>query len=355
MKLVSCITAAAAVALLLVCAGCGEEGGDDLKKKFMSGKFNQEESLAALESDSEYRRSVAAEYLPKLGDKKVIKPLVRHMHTDPSIMIRKICVTGLMQRQKEEAEPLVPEFIKVLEQKDANLRQKAVTALGKVRTEEGYKALLGMLKDPAPEVRVETIKSLALFEKKETLPELAKLYEDKESSVRREAVDTIARVGGKGAADLLILALKCSDFVVKRKAVEELGRHKARKAAPDIIPLLDADDYSLREVTARALGLMRSREAGEALRQRYKVETSLDVKRAIVAALSNIGGIETVDFMIGILDEGDIPKRLDALEALKKLKVDSVALREKLKELIAHDASTKVRKIAKELLQKLGD
>jgi HEAT repeat protein len=233
MRLVTFIAVAVAAMLLSVCIGCGEQSGEDLKKQIEDGRFNQEEALQAIESASEYRRQVAAEFLAKLGDKKVIKPLIKHMHKDPSMKVRKICLNGLLARAKEkgpgaDVETLVPEFIETLKGEDANFRQKGVFALGELRTEDGYKAILEMLKDKAAEVRVETVKSLAKFGKKEALAELVKLYDD-EASVRRVAVEKIAEIGGPDAIDLLIPALQNDDYSVKRMAVDELGKMKAQR------------------------------------------------------------------------------------------------------------------------------
>lgn len=355
MRLVSFLTVAAAAALACACVSCGEESGTKLQEEFMSGKFDQEKSLAALESTLEYKRQVAAEFLAKLGDEKVVAPLAKHMHTDTSIKVRKICLNGLLERYKNKKDnSIVPEFIKALqEQQDTNLRQKAVFALGELQTDDGYKTLLEMLKDKAPEVRKTAVEALAKFKKTEALKELGKLYEDEDVSVRREAVDTIAKIGGPDAVELLIPALANSDFAVKKTAIVKLGEMKARKAAPDIIPLLKADNASIREVAAIALGNIRERAAVGPLCELFTDE-NLDVRRAAVEAAGKIGGIEVVDALIPLLDDGDNLVREFALDALVKRKIQgNEALKAKLRYMAQSDPYTTLREKAKEALEKI--
>ena len=350
MRFTVCITVLVMAALLPVCIGCGQKSGEQLQQAIDDGKFNQEEVLQALESESEYRRQVAAEFLAKLGDKAVVKPLIKHMHTDASVKVRKICLNGLLLRAKEkgpgaDAETLIPEFITMLKAEDTNLRQKAIFALGEMRNDDGYKAILEMLKDKAAEVRVEAVKALAKFEKKEALAELVKLYDD-EASVRRVAVETIAKIGGPDSVDLLIPALENDDYTVKRIAVDELGRMKARKAAPKIVPLLEADNSSLREAAANALGIMRERTAIKPLIKLIK-DPILDVRRAAVKALVSIGGIEELDELIALLDDGDNKVREYALDGLVQMKAQSEALKAKLRYMATSDPYTDLREKAK--------
>jgi HEAT repeat protein len=257
-----------------------------------------------------------------------------------------------MRRKREETEPLVPEFIKVLEHEDTGLRQKAVIALGEIRTEEGYKALLGMLNDSAPEVRVEAINSLVEFGRTEVIPGFAKLYEDKDSSVRRAAVEAIARTGGKDAVDFLIPALKNDDPTVVIIALEALGRLKAKKAAPHIIPLLEHENASVRVAAARALGLIGEPSAAKALIKLLNDEND-DVRKAAVPPMIAIGPADLADHLMPLLDDPDYEIRLLALDALIEMKVDTEAFREKLRYIAGNDTHTRLRKKARQVLAQM--
>jgi HEAT repeat protein len=339
MKAVSCVAVIVASMLFLACASCGEQSAEDYEKSLKDGKFNQEESLKALESNSEYKRQVAAEFLGKLGDSKVIPPLVRHMHNDPSIKVRKICLNALLSRNDAA---LVPEFIKIL-------RQKAVYALGELRTDEGYNALLEMLADTEPEVRISAIQALGKFEKKEVLEKLAVLFGDENVTVAQEAAKTVAEVGQADAIDFLMTALDRDDVYMRRIAVSKLGEFKARKAAVSIIPLLESDNASLREDAARALGMMRERSAIEPL-IKHITDPHPDVRRAVVEALGAIGGIEQLDELIALLEDGDSDVRELALDALIKMKVQSDSFKAKLQYMAVSDPHTRLREKAREAL-----
>jgi len=343
------------VAAVLFCiSGCGGKSAEEIQKDIKKGKFEQGEVLGALESESFYRREVAAQALADYGDKEVIKPLIKHMHTDKAESVRKMCLSGLLERDDVTAEMFVPELIKVMkEQKDDNIRQKAVFALGEKRNEEGYKMLLEALKDAAAEVRVEAVRALAKFQKKEALNELGKMFEDEDVSVRRAAVDTIAAIGGPDAIDLMIPALSNSDYAVQKTAVEKLGELKARKAGPNIVPLLNIDNASLRESAAKTLGILRERTAVKPLIVLLKEEQNIDTKRAVTEALGKIGGPEVVDEITSLLDDGDNQIRELALDALVHMKAESEEFKAKLRYMSTSDPYTQLRQKAKEALDKM--
>lgn len=312
-------------------------------------RFDQQESLEALESEQVYRRQVAAEFLAKWGDGSVVTPLVRHMHNDPSVIVRKICLMGLLGRGDES---LVPEFIKVLKAEDANLRQKAVYALGELRTDEGYTALLGMLEDSAPETRIEAVEAIAKFSKKESLGEMAKLYGDKDIAVRRTVVEKIAEIGDKDAVEHLLPALKDSDAAVARTAVEKLGELEAVEAVEHIKPLLKHENPPLREAAARAISRMPAKGAIEELIEALRDENP-DVRRTVIELWGPVATDEAVEALISLLDDNDAEVRYCALAALEKMKADSELLRKKLQYMAASDPHTRIRMKAKRMLKML--
>ena len=325
--------AAIVAVVLLACISYAQE----------EGRFDQQECLTALESNSEYRRQVAAEFLAKLGDSEAVAPLVRHMHNDSSVKVRKICLMGLLARGKEhDDKTLVSEFIKLLDADDTNLRQKAVFALGELRTGEGYNALLPMLEDSAPEVRVEAINALARFNKKETLAEFAGLLTDEDRSVRRTAVRAIAEGGGSKE---LVLALENDDPSVVQTALEGLGRLKTKDAVDLIIPILYHENASLRVAAAKALRLIGGPAATAAL-IRLLTDENPEVRRIAVEGSGPNTGADTVEQLISLLDDRDAAVREAAIDALVEMKVSSDSFKKKLRYLAAHDPYTTIREKA---------
>ncbi len=335
---------------LLVCSACGSESVEEFKEKIDRGKFDQPDALEALESGGEYKREVAAGYLAMYGNEQVIPVLVKHMHNDPSAQVRKTCLIGLLSLNKDF---IVPEFIKALGDKDEGIRQKAVFALGKVRTEEGYAAAVGMLAASEAEIRLTAVEAVTNFGKQESLDELRKLYDDEDSAVRRAAVEKVAELApANKAADYMIPALESPDYAIKRIAVDKLGDLKAKSAAGALIPMLKIENAALREAACVALGKMRAHEAAKDLIELFK-DGDQEVRRAAAEALGRVGTGEYSAELIALLDEGDGAVREVALDALVRLRVREASFMAKLRYMANNDPHTKLREKAKKALEEL--
>jgi HEAT repeat protein len=357
MRIAGVIALAGVLALTMLCVSCGEKSPSQMQEDIDKGRYDEAMCLEAIEADSYYRREVAALNMGKYGTKKVVKPLLKHMHSDPQDSVRRICLNGLIDRVKrneDKAEDMVPEFIKVFKAKDDVLRQRAVEALGDFRTEEGYKALPEMLKDPKPEVRIAAINALAKFEDKkdEVLPKIYELLKDKEPEVTREVVTNLAKIGEKAAVSMLVEALDSDDTVTQTYAIKELGKLKALEAADKMIELLKSDKYTVRVLAAEALGEIRDQKAVKPLGELLNDQND-EVRKAAVTAIGKMGGAELEDMLIQQLDSNDIDMRSRALEALDATKCNSEAFKVKLRIIIQHDASQDMRNRAKELLDRI--
>ncbi len=357
MRIVGIIALAGALALSMLCISCGEKSANQMKEEIEGGKYDEVMCLEAIESDSFYKREVAAQYMGQYGSKKVVKPLIKHLHKDPQDSVKRMCLNGLVDRVKrkeDKPEDLIPELIKVFKAKDAVLRQRAVEALGDIRLEEGYKALPEMLKDPSSEVRSATVASLAKYEDKkdEVLPLLHDLLKDKEPQVVRDAVKAMAEIGQKAAVSMLIEALDSDDTVTQTLAIKELGKLRAVEAADKIIELLKSDKYTIRMLAAEALGEIKDQKAVKPLGELLKDQND-EVRKAAVTAVGKMGGAELEDMLLQQLDSNDVDMRSRALDALEGTKCNSDAFKVKLNIIINHDASQDMRNRAKALLDKI--
>lgn len=358
MRMASIFAVAGILALSTLCLSCGEKSASQMKEEIEGGKYDEPMCLEAIESDSFYKREVAAQNMGKYGSKKVVKPLLKHLHKDPEDSVRRMCLNGLVDRVKrkeDKPEDLVPEFIKVFKAKDDVLRQRAVEALGDIRIEEGFKALPDMLKDPSPEVRTAAIASLAKYEDRadEVLPLLHELLKDKEPMVVRKTVKAMADIGQKAAVGALVEALDSDDTVTLTIAITELGKLRAVEAAEKIIELLKSEKYTIRILAAEALGEIRDERAKKPLFDLCKDQND-EVRKAAVSAIGKMGGgAEFEDMLLEQLDSNDVEMRSRALNALEAAKCHSDAFKVKLRIIIEHDASQDMRNRAKELLDKI--
>jgi len=107
-----------------------------------------------------------------------------------------------------------------------------------------------------------------------------------DAEVRRAAVKALENMGSDEAADALVKVLSDKEPGLRVMAAKALGNLEAKSAAPALIALIEANDWSLRKAVAEALGQLRTKESIEPLLQAFeKSKGVMDevYKKALVA------------------------------------------------------------------------
>ena len=131
---------------------------------------------------------------------------------------------GLLDTESLEAGAPIAPLNTFLENQDAKVRMKAVTALTIVGGDQAAAALTTVaLTDPASAVRQEAVYALGEIGTDAAIETLKHALLDPHVGVREAAVDAFADVGGEKSALSLAVALKDADPSIRAEAVDALG------------------------------------------------------------------------------------------------------------------------------------
>jgi hypothetical protein len=104
--------------------------------------------------------------------------------------------TGSITKSGEDVIDNPDQALKILtEGKDVDARQKAIEILVASKSEATYQALLDVLGDPAPEIRVAAIEGLASLNARTALPRILHAFKDSHPGVRQSAITAVALLG----------------------------------------------------------------------------------------------------------------------------------------------------------------
>jgi len=150
------------------------------------------------------------------------------------------------------AKAAVPELIKLLDDKELEVRMQAILALGSIGSaaKSAGPAVGKLLNDSTPAIRYAAAFTLGQIGATEALPELVKAEEDKDEFLRMVAAWAVAKLNPDDkpavskAIDLIVAALKQDNVFVRRGAARALVELDAPPAlvGPPLVAALDDPD-----------------------------------------------------------------------------------------------------------------
>jgi HEAT repeat protein len=352
------------------CPNCGFNPKQQYKAAGISGLIEK------LETGDRYVSSAAAVELGKRRSKQAVDPLIKALKNydaalasiialgkigdaraiDPLIDLIKQgevdghCTTAIEVLAKMKP-PAIKGLIEALNSKNANIREEAASALGKINNKDKFKALVPLLMDKSANIRAEAASILGKIGNKRALEALVPLLMDKSAKVRAEVSSALGKIGSKRALEALVPLLKdkspmvqlntavaCSDlgwkpsdpndlfsFLLIGERWEDLREMGSSAIVRLEEQLMGGESWAKREIAAKALG---------------KVAWKPTAKQCQAQAIAK-GDLGILDF--------DNPDTMESLlQALRDLAYNH---RKKIiKALEQKSASTLI-----DVLQKLGD
>ena len=135
------------------------------------------------------------------------------------------------------------------------VRGAAVRAIGEISDSNCIEPLIHALRDKSGSVRVEAAKYLAkIGDTRSIQPLIAALEEDKSLSDRGSLVTALVKLGGLQVMDHIVKALEDVDYHVRLRATEELLKIGDTRAVEPLIKLLFDQNESIRATASEVLG-----------------------------------------------------------------------------------------------------
>lgn len=214
--------------------------------------------------------------LPEAEIKGRIEPFLR----DPNNRIRANCILALARLEPEKIKPEIQEMVY---SNDVQLRRSAAFILGMIPPNEYQDLASVLIVDQNEAVRKRMIQSLRNFPADFVVSQLDRALSDANKWIRKHAIDMAARIPGFPHQKVLALL-------------------KTERAAPNL------------EACLNFFASHPIEEAMNAIKLHLK-DRRLQVVRAMLAAVSAIGGVEGVKSIAPRLEQRD-PKVIEALSEI---------------------------------------
>ena len=233
-------------------------------------------------------RSLAARGLGALKDPAAIEallPMVQRWAADVRLAV--VAVRALAQIGDRRAGPAL---LAVLRAKDLEpvLKAEIVAALGAVSAEQADEALLDLLSDRSPPVRIAALQSLRALDAQNFVAVLSGLDPDRDWRVRAAIASSMGTLDAETSTPRLREALSDPDARVIPAVLAALVRLRAPGTEGVLLSRLGDDDPIVRAAAATGLGDLRPDGAAPRLADAYRSALADPMHAARAAALDAI-------------------------------------------------------------------
>ena len=243
-------------------------------------------ALDALKSaDDEWVRWALVHVIGASAKKVAVDTMLEELK-HPSYVVRRRAAESLGGFKERRA---VESLIAVLENMDEmkSIRAAAALSLGALKDERASAALLAALSDENAEIRWRAIGALGNLKDAKAISRLSEIVEDplEPDDVRNAAAAALGNIGNKAAEAVLIRALDIRVGNISKNAIIALGKLESEAAIPKLIAILedkgiplDASTAALANASARtkaaiALGQIGGTRAADAVARRLADDT----------------------------------------------------------------------------------
>lgn len=174
---------------------------------------------------------------------------------------------ALVSLRDVPAQDAVPLIKKVLKDEHVPLRSMAVFSLGIKQTDECYDILLDILQnEPDYGIRADAAGALGyLNDPRAFEPLVRSFHEETDWLVRFSAAVSLGNLGNPEAFNVLMKALDAPEVVLQQAAIAALGEIGAIDSVDKILTFAQAEDWLVRQRLAEALGKLDTPKSRSAL------------------------------------------------------------------------------------------
>ena len=175
--------------------------------------------ISLLKDADEEVRLAASQALEALDSCQELEQIIRNLRSDK----RGLRIKAIFATEKVTSTEVFPPLIGLLKDPDPDVRSAVVQVLGSKAHPKTLNHLVRHLKDPAPAVRVHTAEALGQFRDARLVPYLAAVLDSSDEQLVVAALHSLGALNAPEAADRLQTQCKDQRAVVRRAAAEALG------------------------------------------------------------------------------------------------------------------------------------
>ena len=181
--------------------------------------------------------------------------------------------------------------------------------------------LIKSLDDPSPQNRWNAAANLGVIRSVNSVPYLSKSIKDSNPQVRLLSVWALGRIGDSRTLGVLEEAIMDSDVDVRPFAIWAMGEMKVEKASEILIKYYErCRELGNRQQVLKSIGKLNSATSLNFLLEKAVDENSL-VRLNAIEALGNYNDKQAVSFLAGLLKKGGREEKIQALRAIRKMKL----------------------------------
>ncbi len=322
--------------------------------KSMGAKITQP-VLDMMDKIPDESKHTIIDILGELADAS-LKPLFENFLNDDEPQIREAAVTAV---GKLNLRSMGTDLLKALKDKDADVRRSAVLALGNsdffMDEKEKYPDhILPLINDPDWKVRGVVAGILGTRGYDRGIPALTIALKDNDWQVRLAAVESLGKMGGDNIYDKVVLSTDDPVWIIRRAAVEALGNWGSASSLKTLQKTVKDENTDVRIASCIAAG-----KIGDPRFISILTETLSDKEAGVRAASAEaLGAFEgkgdprIIEPLIRLLKDSSFVARNSALITLGKFRERSAV--ESIMELMKRDEA-KLRLQAIKTLGEIGD
>ena len=211
--------------------------------------------------------------------------------------LKLLALRGIMQSDPERALPMIEKIM--AGGGSVKLRENALFVLSQSRTPKGRDIIAGIAKGGAnPDLQLRAIRYLGAIGGPESRQLLDEVYRGTtDRATKRAALQALM---ASGDTDKLIdIAKNEKDADVRRMAIRYLGSNPNAKTAEALRSIYGADTST--DVRREVIGALSRRDAGATLVELARIEKDPMLKKEIVQRLSNLKSKEATDYLLELL------------------------------------------------------
>lgn len=286
---------------------------------------NLEKLEAQLKEQKENMQAGICEVLGKIGDKRAIGPIVELLKTTKSktVIIEASTALGKM------GTPAVQPLIGLLKNKDWQVRNGAVKALGMIKSPEAVKPLVGMMGEEKSYINKPVANALREIGDP-AFNFLNNELKSKDRDARAKSAYILGQTGDyRGLPSLLDAYNNDSSVKVNQASLKAISLINDPRSVEIFIDELKSKELELRLTIYEKLGDLRDRKATEPLLRIFKSKSLIPEERPyVLIALDKIGDPAMMEQLMKFRINGKVPcgyridnmlEKLDNDEAIKVL------------------------------------
>ncbi len=216
---------------------------------------------------------------------------------------------------------VVRALIARLRDEDADVRQAAAHALGRIGDRMAITPLVGALDDPEVEVVSAALDALGNFEKGIPAAPIRRLLLSDNAEIKHSALHILANMRDRESATTIARLVRDPDADVRQTALQALAEIKDPSFASAMIGALTDTDADVRESALQALAEVGGTVPDEAMRRALR-DVDVNVREAAIRVVEERQMAGMVPDLVRMLDDPSAEIRECAAEALTELRTE---------------------------------